>query len=456
MATGALNAQALLDQSMKAAMEPIEARMTAIETKLEEQKKIEVVNPNEARWDSVPAPEEVRRASEAGFAGAYDGFFTRAIDDNGNVRFYYNPEPGADKLGYKPPPTAAHMGLRGARVIRAAVLANFDANRVPGILRDTYGDVALANLVEKSYEQIRALNTGTPSAGGVLLVTPMLAAEFIPLLYDYMGTRKLGAREIPMPAGSAMIPGLATGVSGGWIGEATENNASEPTFFAKQASAKKAFALVAISNDQLQESSIAVDALVRDDMLRGLGVTIENAAIQGAGTAFTPRGLKYETGKTSVTIGAVPTADHPTSFQTALMNAKVDFAGRKMGWLFNPTYWGLLRNLKTSTGAYHFREEMNNGRLDGHPYEVSTLIASTGSSPTITDVYFGDWAELLYLMTRSLSVESSREASYLDTSGNRRSAFIQGVTIIKAESKLDVMYRQSAAMAYSADAWTAA
>lgn len=456
MATGATQVSELIQSSVKSALEPLDQRLAAMEDKLEQQAKIPVVNPNDARWSDVPAPEEVQKARDAGFAGAYDGFFTRTTDRNGNLQHFYNPEPEAQRMGYKPPPTEAHMGLRGARVLRACILADFDANRVPQILKDTYRDGALADLVTKSYENMRALNTGTPSAGGVLLMTPQLVSEFIPLLYDMMATRQLGAREIPMPAGTMMIPGMATGVSGGWVGEATENNASEPTFFAKQASAKKAFGLVAISNDQLQESSYAVDALVRDDLLRGLGVTIESAALKGPGTAFSPRGLKYETGKTAVTIGAMLTADHPTDFQVALMEAKVDFEGRKMGWLFPPKVWKQYRNLKTSTGAYHFRDAMDRGTLDGYPFKVSTLIDVVDNTHDETDQYFGDWSELLYLVTRALTVEQSREASYLDTAGNRRSAFIQEVTIIKATTKLDIMLRQSASMAHSSDTWTVA
>lgn len=455
MSAPALMAE-LVKSSVTSALEPLDQRLSAMEEKLEQQSKVPVVNPNDARWDGTPAPDEVQKARDAGYAGAYDGFFTRTIGQDGRVQHYYNPDPEAVRAGYKPPATEAHMGLRGARVLRAAVLAGFDANRVPAILQDTYRDRALAEFVSKCYEQMRALNTGTPSAGGVFLVTPQLVSEFIPLLYDYMATRQLGAREIPMPAGTAMIPGMASGVAGGWVGEATENNASEPTFFAKQASAKKAFGLVAVTNDLLQESGAAVDALVRDDLLRGLAVTIENAAINGPGTAFSPRGMKHETGKTSVTIGAILTADHPTDFQVALMEAKVAFEGRRMGWLFNPKVWKQYRNLKTSTGAYHFRDEMNRGMLDGHPFKVSTLIPTADTSHDETEQYFGDFAELLYLMTRAMTFEQSREASYLDSSGTRRSAFIQGVTIVKAETKLDIMLRESKAMSYSNDTWTVA
>lgn len=435
----------VITDSVRQATAPLEERLAKIEERAEKDQDVPIVNPNESRWRDTPAPAGVLRHDREN-EEFQPGFFIRGLDGE----IHWTPDDSEDARGYKPPRCKADLGLRTARVIRAAALARYDAEQVPKIVRDVYRDKDTSELVA------RALSTTNPSTGGVFVVTPVLVAELIPLLYDFVRTMQLGAREIPMPSGSAHIPFMSTGVAGGWVGEVSEPNAEEATLGQKKLEAKKAYGITAISRDLLEQASTAVDRIFLEDLLRGLAVTMENGAINGLGSEYTPRGIRYDNDCTAVTIGALVTADHPVDFEEALEIAKVDFTGRAMGHLFGPKIKAQMKRLKTSTGDYHFREEMRGGMVEDHPYAVSTLIPIQAGANAKTDWYFGDWKELIYGVTRDLTVEQSTEASYLDASGNRRSAWIQEVLLVKATKKLDVRLRQSKAMARSIDTWTAA
>ncbi|UGA38188.1 phage major capsid protein [Chromobacterium haemolyticum] len=134
---------------------------------------------------------------------------------------------------------------------------------------------AAANIADQrgyGAEVAAALNTATPSAGGVL-VPANLASEVIELLRPKTVVRRLGARSLPLNNGNLTIPRLKGGAQVGYIGTDTDAPVTGAQFDDLKLSSKKMAALVPISNDLLANSGISpnVDRVVVDDLTSAVG-----------------------------------------------------------------------------------------------------------------------------------------------------------------------------------------
>ena len=86
------------------------------------------------------------------------------------------------------------------------------------------------------------------------------------------------------------------------------------------------------------------------------------------------------------------TADFPVYVKSLVMSKNVD--DQALGWAFNSFMEGYLKNIKTTTGDYIYRDEMNAGNFLGMPYKVSNQIP-TDSKTGCTEMFFGNWADLM-------------------------------------------------------------
>lgn len=78
-------------------------------------------------------------------------------------------------------------------------------------------------------------------------------------------------------------------------------------------------------------------------------------------------------------------------------------------------------NLKTTTGAYIYREEMNDGKLLRFPYKVSNQIPIDDKNET--EMFFGNWADLLVGEQLGLETYTTLDGTWTDEDGVTHSAF---------------------------------
>lgn len=346
-------------------------------------------------------------------------------------------------------------GMKLGRFLQAQAYAQtvIKDHRPEGVVR------ALHELKDKSFADAveKELSSQTPSAGGYL-VPESLSNEIIELLYDTTPVFKLGISEVQMPFGNLNFARLASGSTAAYTGENTAPNATEPSFGELQLNSKKLIAIVGISNDLIKSSSMSAVSIIRNDAVKAMGVKQSYAIVQGnpAAGSNMPRGIKYDPDIISgaLTVGALVTSDTPAAFIQKLYQNKVDFAGRKLGWLFNSTIWQQFYNLKTTTGAYHFRSEMDMGRLMNFPFEVDTQIANGASGHNVTDIFFGDWAEVLLARQGNMGIDFSTEAAYNNASGTVVAAYSKDQTVMRVIDLHDTGVRQPSAMVMSNDVWT--
>lgn len=93
------------------------------------------------------------------------------------------------------------------------------------------------------------------------------------------------------------------------------------------------------------------------------------------------------------------TADFPVWLVSKVLAKNVDDLG--LGWTFNSFVEGFLKNMKTTTGEYIYREEMNGGKLLASPTRSPTRLRPPATRPPSSSATgpTSSWAEQLGLET---------------------------------------------------------
>jgi HK97 family phage major capsid protein len=138
------------------------------------------------------------------------------------------------------------------------------------------------------------------------------------------------------------------------------------------------------------------------------------------------------------------TADFPVYVRSSVLAKNVDDLG--LGWTFNSMLEGYLMNLKTTTGQYIYREEMNGGKLLGFPYKVSNQIPT--DSQNRTEIFFGNWADLLVGEQLGLETYTTLDGSWTDENGVQHNAFEENLTATRALMYIDIAARHAESFAY--------
>lgn len=358
------------------------------------------------------------------------------------------------------------LGMGGGNIYNARVAS-----------KDAYGE---------NHPVTKALAVSTGPAGG-FIVPPDYMAEIIELLRPQAVVRGSNPRIIPMPRGTMTLPGQASAATASYGSEGTTANASQPGLKSITASFKKLTAKVPVSNDMMRHADPAVDAFVRDDLVKVLGLTEDRAFLLGDGTQDTPMGylgfanrwVSLNTGTVGVwssaansvlaVNGADPSGSTGGNFITSnatftlstvageLATAvnKLDTANvpeaRRM-WFFHPRTYNYLFNVQNSLGLYVYRDEMSKGTLLSYPFKKTTQIPANiwdaaGSNKDLSFVFLVEMTESIILDSMQLELSVFREGSYTDSSGTVVSALDTDQTVLRAIAEHDFQMRHDQAVA---------
>lgn len=333
---------------------------------------------------------------------------------------------------------------------------------------------------------VRALVVGTGDSGG-FIVPPDYQAEIIELLRPMAVVRGSNPRTMPMPRGTMRLPGQASAASAGYGPEGAKIAASQQKLRSIVATFKKLTALVPVSNDMMRFASPAVDAFVRDDLVRVMSLSEDKAFLLGDGTADTPMGWLgfanlwvsqnagtvgvWNTGANSTFAvnGADPANSTGGNFLTStqvftLGTVAVELGGAvnrldqanvpdtRRVWYMNPRAYNFLLNVQNSLGVYVYRDELSKGALLGYPVKKTTQIGNNyfNTDGTHTDcsfVFLAEMDEAIILDSMQLELAVSREGSYIDSGGTTVSAFQNDQTIIRAIAEHDFQVRHDQSVA---------
>jgi len=236
--------------------------------------------------------------------------------------------------------------------------------------------------------------------------------EFIDVLRNSSSVMQAGARILNGLSGDVKIPKKATAAASSWVTEGNPVLESEMTVSSVSMTPRHLGAFTDITRQLLQQSSLSVEALVRDDLAQAIALAIDLGALQGPGTGGAPTGIKSTSGINTVDFGTAPVLV-PSFAQVVEMETKVaeDNALRgSLAYIMNAAMVGALKTTEKATGTAQFVVEPG-GTVKGYRAIVSNQVASG-------DAYFGDFDSLLIGFWSGLDILVDPYAGA--TSGNVR------------------------------------
>jgi len=339
------------------------------------------------------------------------------------------------------PAQPAEKGLRFARMTRA-LAAGGGIPYVAAQIAESWGDSGL----------FASQNMGSGAAGG-FLVPEDVSAEIIELLRPQSVIMRGGPIVVPMPNGNLTMNRQATGASFAYIGEQQDIGATGISVGQVKLSAKKLTGIVPVSNDLLRSASVAVDRLLRDDIVADAAQVTDRFFLRGPGTDFAPLGLRWQHIGTPFAATHVLTANGTVNLgnvtndlgrmELALANANVDFTAAH--WVMSPRSAMYLMNARDANGNIAF-PEMAGGQLRRKPYHVTT---------EIPDNLSGSQSEILLVAPQhvlvgehlGINIAMSTEAAYRDAANNLQAAFSRDETLMRMILMHDIGLRHLPAVA---------
>jgi len=279
--------------------------------------------------------------------------------------------------------------------------------------------------------QRRDLTAGTNNAGGFTVATELQASNFIDALRDAMVIMGMGTRMLTGLVGNIAIPKLSAGATHYWVAENSAPTESQQTLAQVTMTPKTVGAFTDISRRLLLQSSLDVEAMVRNDLATVLGLAIQGAAINGSGASNQPSGLLTLLSPTAVggTDGAAPTWANIIELETAVAVANADVG--TMGYLTNAKVRGKLKTTQkfASTNGMPVWEA-GDMPLNGYRAGVTNAVPSNltkGGSSVASAILFGNWADLLIGMWGGLDIMVDPYSG--STAGTVRVVALQDVDI---------------------------
>ena len=275
----------------------------------------------------------------------------------------------------------------------------------------------------------RDINSGDDST---LISEDYRGGDFIEVLRNSSSVMQAGATMLRGLSGSVVIPKKTAASSAAWI--ATEGNAASESEFTSGSvtmSPKVIGAFTDATRLLLQQSSLDVENLIRDDLTQSIATAIDLGALAGSGSSGQPTGIKNTSGVNTTTFAAAnPTFAEIVGMESAVANDNA-LVGN-LGYICKPADYGTLKTTSKDTGSGQFVVEPD-GNMNGYNVVRSNQVTSG-------DFYFGNFSDLLIGMYGGLDITVDPYA--LSTSG--------GVRIIALQT-LDVAVRHAVSFCVSND-----
>ncbi|GMU50612.1 MAG: hypothetical protein AMXMBFR31_28380 [Candidatus Desulfobacillus denitrificans] len=219
----------------------------------------------------------------------------------------------------------------------------------------------------------------------------------------------LGARILPGQSGDLIIPRKSATATMGWVSEVGTAAESTPNFDQLVLKPKRISTFVIVSQQALIQSGLALENLLRDDLVTGMMTEIDRVSLIGAGTGSEPTGIVNTAGIGTATGGANGAAvvyGHLVDLESACANANAGVG--QSGFVVNPKTRAYLKKSAKVAGGVVPELAWNDAALDangigvvcGHRAGVTTHLRSNltkGTSTTVCSelLFSSDWSELI-------------------------------------------------------------
>ena len=285
------------------------------------------------------------------------------------------------------PVDKAHAGLKNEVSLLEAIRCQVEGRAAQGAVAEYSQEVEKRTgqkgvFVPLSAFESRAAQTTTTAAP--IVPTDFRADQFVAPLRNSLVMRSLGARVLTGLVGNVVVPRQKTSHVAQWIAEGESLTETGMTFDTMTLQPRTVGALTELSQRLIQQSSPAIEQLVRDDMSAVLAEAFDTAMLTGDGVKQ-PLGLLNTAG---VQVGNLATLGWAgiLAMLEKLANVNVD----PSAWLVSPAVATKLRAaLKSPTAGAGYLLE--NGQMAGLPAAVSNVVPLKA---TKGQVILGEFSEL--------------------------------------------------------------
>lgn len=244
----------------------------------------------------------------------------------------------------------------------------------------------------------RDFNVGTATEAGNLVATNLRGDLFTDALRANMVMGSLGATFLSGLTANVDLPRKSTAGTLGMLTEIGSASETAPATAKATLSPKRVGAYVQVSKQALLQSGIALENMIRDDLVTGAAVLLENQIINGAGTGAEIKGLRNVTGIGTVvggTNGAAPAWSHFVDLESACANANAE-PDRTAGYLINTKLRGKAKQTQFATNL-PFIWQNGDMPLNGYRAAVTNNVPSNltkGTSTTVCSaaLFGSDWS----------------------------------------------------------------
>jgi HK97 family phage major capsid protein len=265
------------------------------------------------------------------------------------------------------------------------------------------GDVIRARITGPRNEQeVRALSEGVDSAGGFTVPTP-LAHGFIDIMRAKTVVSRAGASTVPMDSETLAMARLVSDPEIEWRGENAPIVEGDPTFDRVTFTARTLAGMLRLSRE-LVEDSINVGAMIQNALAQSAANKLDEAALWGSGTGFTPRGVANTAGINTLSMGTngAAIADYDRLID-AVHQLQLANAGDPTAMIMHPRTIADLAKLKDGDGT----PLTTPGLIAGIPRLGTTaapIDETEGTGDDASSIILGDFSHLMIGMRTRVEI----------------------------------------------------
>lgn len=303
------------------------------------------------------------------------------------------------------------------RRAQEAAAFEFECSRAAA---DQYGKTAQgimlpADVLRNWKRDMNALTDDT-----ALVTEDFRGGDFIDALRNQSSVMAAGARMLGGLSGDVKIPRKSSAATAAFVdGEGTAVAESEMTVGQVSLTPKTLGAFTDVTRQLLMQSSLDVEALIRDDLAKSIAVAIDKAGLEGSGNNGNPTGILNTSNVNTVTnfTAANPTFAEVVTLETAV--AEDNALNGNLSYILPPAMYGALKTTEKATNTAQFVVEPG-GTINGYNAIVS-------AQATAGNLYFGNFDDLLIGMFGGLDIVVDPYTA--STSGTVRVVAMQSVDV---------------------------
>lgn len=296
--------------------------------------------------------------------------------------------------------------------------------------------------------QSRAMQASNFTAGGALIPDNFVGAEVIEVLRATAQFRKAGARTIPLIGGTATLPKITGGSTSYWTAEGAEITASQMTTGSVKMTEKKLTSLVPVSNDLLRTPSLAVDRLIRDDMIRSSANAEDLGILRGDGLAGELKGIYYWVGDAGRTNSAGATL---ANIRTDVRAAKKRLGNNnapmvRRAWFMHSQAQDFVGTEIVDANSNLVWPSMADGegaKWNGGIVYPDNNIPLTLGAGAYSEVYLVEMSECFIGDNGTIEIEVFANATYLASNGSLRSGVSADESVVRLIRRMDFAMRHT-------------